>query len=328
MPIDRYAADDPFDNHPALQDGGAGAPRGDHGRGPRRGDRLDPARLAGRGTSEHAASTVEADSSEDTGLWTKRATSTGATSPSSPPSLLARPGLAARPRPRVGRRRRASSSRRLASSSGARRIDDGCTVARRERCKLGLEQPPALARDPELRDRGAPEPRSRRGRRVRCGRTTASSASSHGRHAPISLQFGFWWIRRFPRGLPLEVLDHVRHVGRLAVDARLQERLVQEPAGRADERASLEILSVAGLLADEHHRRPARALAEDRLRSRQVQRAGGTALDGLPKGRQRQPVGQEGGGGVETLHALPLPGRATIKPPRSDRPRAASRPAA
>ena len=71
MPIDRYAADDPFDNHPLfkteeqarLEETMDGAPA----------VAIDSIPLVwpGEESSEHVASTVEADSSEDTGLWTK-----------------------------------------------------------------------------------------------------------------------------------------------------------------------------------------------------------------------------------------------------------------
>src|ERR687887_611324 len=66
--------------------------------------------------------------------------------------------------------------------------------------------------------------------------------------------------------LPLEVLDDVRDVGLPPVDPRLLERLVEDPAGRADERLPRLVLLVAGLLADEHHVRRPRALAEHCLR--------------------------------------------------------------
>src|SRR5437764_13134418 len=69
----------------------------------------------------------------------------------------------------------------------------------------------------------------------------------------------------FPARLPLEVLDNVRYVGARPVDAGLLERLVEQAPGRPDEWASLEILPVAGLFADEHHVRSLQALAEDRL---------------------------------------------------------------
>ena len=57
------------------------------------------------------------------------------------------------------------------------------------------------------------------------GFTTASSCVHHCRHAPISLAFGFWCRRTFPR-LPLEVLHRVRHVDVAAVDLGLDEGAV------------------------------------------------------------------------------------------------------
>src|SRR5207245_2830257 len=52
--------------------------------------------------------------------------------------------------------------------------------------------------------------------------------------------------------LPFEMLDDVRHVHALAIDAGVFERLVEQAAGRTDERASCEILGVTRLFADEH----------------------------------------------------------------------------
>src|SRR6266498_2675518 len=65
--------------------------------------------------------------------------------------------------------------------------------------------------------------------------------------------------------LPLEVLDHVRHVGECPVDARLAERLVEQTSRRSDKRAALAVLTVARLLADEHYLRALRAFTEDGL---------------------------------------------------------------
>jgi hypothetical protein len=61
---------------------------------------------------------------------------------------------------------------------------------------------------------------------------------------------------------PLEVLDGVGQVDVRAVDAGLPQRPVQDPPGRADERTSLLVLLIAGLLTDEHHRRVRPALPE------------------------------------------------------------------
>src|SRR5581483_2177561 len=63
--------------------------------------------------------------------------------------------------------------------------------------------------------------------------------------------------------LPLEVLDRVRDVRLLPVDARFGERLVEQPAGRPDERRARLVLLVARLLADEHHLGTQQPLAED-----------------------------------------------------------------
>ncbi len=39
---------------------------------------------------------------------------------------------------------------------------------------------------------------------VTCGLISSSSLSSHQRQASISLLFGFWWMRRLPRGVNLK----------------------------------------------------------------------------------------------------------------------------
>jgi hypothetical protein len=41
---------------------------------------------------------------------------------------------------------------------------------------------------------------------ITLGRTSAISASSHGRQALISMAFGLAWMRRFPRGSHLKCL--------------------------------------------------------------------------------------------------------------------------
>jgi hypothetical protein len=71
MPLDRYAADDPFDNHPLfkteeqarLEETMDGAPAVE----------LDsiPLTWPGEESAENAAATAESDSAEDSGLWTK-----------------------------------------------------------------------------------------------------------------------------------------------------------------------------------------------------------------------------------------------------------------
>ena len=62
-----------------------------------------------------------------------------------------------------------------------------------------------------------------------------------------------------------EVLDGVRHVHRRPVDAGLVHRLLQQSAGRTDERDALAVLDVAGLLSHQHHPCLWAAAGEDSL---------------------------------------------------------------
>src|SRR4029078_577446 len=80
--------------------------------------------------------------------------------------------------------------------------------------------------------------------------------------------------------LELEVLDDFRAVKRGAVDADLVERLVEEPPGRPDERQALDILAIAGLLADQHDRSVIGARAEHGLRRWLPERTGSAAPRG------------------------------------------------
>src|SRR5580704_1112466 len=103
---------------------------------------------------------------------------------------------------------------------------------------------------------------------------------------------------------PLEVLDRVAQVDLRAVDAGLAQRPVQDPPGGPDERTSLLVLLIAGLLTDEHHRPGGRpALPEHGRRRALVQvaaRARGRAV------RQFLPGG----------HDTRLPGRQPLTPAR------------
>jgi len=53
--------------------------------------------------------------------------------------------------------------------------------------------------------------------------------------------------------LELEMLDSVRHVDALTVQACLNERFIQQNPCRSDERPAFSIFSVSGLFANEHH---------------------------------------------------------------------------
>jgi len=61
---------------------------------------------------------------------------------------------------------------------------------------------------------------------------------------------------------PLEVLDGVREVEVIAIDACCIERAIEDFPRRANERMALSLFDVARLLADHHHARSARTFAE------------------------------------------------------------------
>ena len=82
--------------------------------------------------------------------------------------------------------------------------------------------------------------------------------------------------------LPLEVLDRVGDVEVLAIDPRRLERAVEQASRRPDERQSLLVLLVAGLLADQHHARVRVAGAEHRLGGVGPQRAVAGTFSRLP----------------------------------------------
>src|SRR5581483_5725678 len=74
--------------------------------------------------------------------------------------------------------------------------------------------------------------------------------------------------------LPFEMLDDVGDVDRRAIDAGVDERAIEQLAGRADERVAGEVFLIARLLADQHQLGLACAFAEHGLRTAQIQIAG------------------------------------------------------
>ena len=91
------------------------------------------------------------------------------------------------------------------SSSCCRRIAEGWIVAVTCSARSESSSSPRCCvtrKSRPRRDCAAVAPRQT----MTLGRTTSSSASSHGRHAATSDQLGFWWIRRFPRACHLKCL--------------------------------------------------------------------------------------------------------------------------
>jgi hypothetical protein len=55
-------------------------------------------------------------------------------------------------------------------------------------------------------------------------------------------------------GLPFEMLDRVRHVHVSSFNASLNERLIQDSAGRSHKRMACHVFLISRLLADEDDR--------------------------------------------------------------------------
>jgi hypothetical protein len=90
----------------------------------------------------------------------------------------------------------------------------------------------------------------------------------------------------------LEVLDGVGLIRHLGVDVGIAERTREQSSGRTDERQALDVLLVAGLLTDQHHRRIRMAVTEDSLRGVLVQRTATAAACGSLQGIQSTILGQ------------------------------------
>jgi hypothetical protein len=66
--------------------------------------------------------------------------------------------------------------------------------------------------------------------------------------------------------LELEVLDSVRHVDALTLQACLNKRFIQQNPCWSDERSPFEVFSIPRLFANEHHVRAWRPFTENGLR--------------------------------------------------------------
>ena len=83
-------------------------------------------------------------------------------------------------------------------------------------------------------------------------------------------------------GPPFEMLHRVRHIHRVAVDARGLQRVVKDTARRTDERSARDVLLVAGLLADEDDLGGPLPFPEDRLGRFRPEVAGSAMGRGIP----------------------------------------------
>lgn len=150
------------------------------------------------------------------------------------------------------------------SSSGARRIDEGCTVAitggspaivssTRPRSRITLKLGPSS-------DCAATAPirTSRRGATISIGPQPGLTGDHVGTQRPLVEP-------PLAALLPAEVLDGVRDVGAIAVDPRALEGVVEHAPSRPHERVPLDVLPITRLLAHEDDHGVGRALPEDGL---------------------------------------------------------------
>ena len=86
----------------------------------------------------------------------------------------------------------------------------------------------------------------------------------------------------FSARLPLEMLDRVGDVNGVAIDFRVDERSIEQLAGRTNERLPVQIFLITRLLAEEHECGLLRAFAEDGLGRMFGERARGAAESSFP----------------------------------------------
>lgn len=85
-------------------------------------------------------------------------------------------------------------------------------------------------------------------------------AGSHFSHARLPMQ------PPLPAFFEFEMFDGVGHVNLCTFEGRVGESPVEDAAGGTDKRMTLDILFIAGLLADQGHTSRSRAFAKDSLR--------------------------------------------------------------
>ncbi len=134
------------------------------------------------------------------------------------------------------------------TSSGARKIDDGCTVANTfEAAGCEGQQLTALLGHPKIssqkrlrRRRAQTHDHFRSHQRDLCIQPLAAGRNLN----------GIWFLMNTPltARLPFEVFYGVGDIGLLAIDTRLDQSLVEKLPSGTHERSTLQIFFVAGLL--------------------------------------------------------------------------------
>ena len=167
------------------------------------------------------------------------------------------------------------------SAGGSVTLAENCRWVGRKRDELGQIGGHALAAISSDPDRGTEE---------RLGRNGAKTGDYSRLY---DLKFGIkpWLASRyvyalrtlvnapFPTRSVAKVLDDVGEVRMGAVDAGQLEPLVEHTPGWTDERVSLDVLTISGLLPDQHQASVARSLPEHGLRGALPELAGTARLD-------------------------------------------------
>ena len=183
---------------------------------------------------------------------------------------------------------RSATNMSIACSRSSSSVAQDGGRMRRQRDELGevgVDRPAPVAPDPDVRA----EQRLRGGgaeadQRLRLDDLDLGlEPREAGRHLPA---IGLLVDPALAPELVAEMLDRVRDVDVLAGDAGPLEALVEHFARGADERMSLDVLAVAGLLADQHQAGACGALAHDRLGGAFPQVAGAAVLHGPAQVRQ------------------------------------------
>ena len=201
-------------------------------------------------------------------------------------------------------RTNASVSISRVASSGARRIEEGCTVAVTAGASGESTKIPRCFVTRKLGPRSAwaaVAPEAHEDLRLDQAQLRIQPRPAGGDLLEIRLLVDPALASR----LPVEVFHDVRDVHLVAVDAGLVQRPVEQLAGRADERPPLDVLPIARLFADEYDLRLGGALAEDRLGCPLPEVATAAGTRGVPKGSQGSPPGRKSAADRSSLTRRP-----------------------
>jgi hypothetical protein len=88
---------------------------------------------------------------------------------------------------------------------------------------------------------------------------------------------------------PFEMLDHICNINFRAIDSHFDQNLIEQPSRGADERVTLPVFLISGLLANKHNQRLRRPFPENRLRRVFPKITASTSCRRFLKGHDAQP---------------------------------------